>query len=170
MDINVDKLELCGNYFFKNGLKVCLAESMTAGYLASIISLERNAGDYFLGSIVCYHDDMKIKALQVDPQLLKIYGGVSSEVTREITNGLLHIFKPDIAIGITGFAFECSQTSFEKPVGTVYIHIIFNSFTTLKVCRFSGTAEEIIKSTCNEVIEILFERIQLINSYDKCKL
>jgi len=170
MQVNSEKLSICGEYFSKNELKVVLAESMTAGFVASVMSLEKHAGDYFLGSVVCYHDDMKIESLQIDPDLLDKYGSVSAEVTSELVKGLQRIYRPDIAIAVTGFAYECKETTEKNPVGTVFIDMQFENFGLSKKCRFKGTPEGIIKAATNEIIENLFETIQVFQTVQKCKL
>ncbi|MGH2623374.1 MAG: CinA family protein [Sphingobacterium sp.] len=125
MLIKSKKLEFCGKFLAEHKLKLVLAESMTAGYLSCAFSLERHAGDYFLGSVVSYHDQMKIMGLQIDPNTIQQYGGVSAEVTAEMVAGLAGNFEADIRIANTGFAFECQETTAENPVGTVYIHLQF---------------------------------------------
>ncbi|WP_270088979.1 CinA family protein [Sphingobacterium sp. SYP-B4668] len=170
MEINSEKLNLCGEYFSKNELKLVLAESMTAGFVASVISLEQHAGDYFLGSVVCYHDEMKKQALQIDADLLDKYGGVSAEVTAALVKGLQRVYRPDIAIAITGFASACGETTDKNPVGTVFINMQFENFGFSKKCLFKGLPEEIIKATTNEIIENLYETIQVFQTVQKCKL
>lgn len=170
MQLNSEKLRVCDSYFSANNMKLVLAESMTAGYVASVISLWKKSGDYFLGSVVCYHDDMKIEALKVDPYLLKRYGGVSAEITAELIKGLQHVYNPDIAIAVTGFAYESTVTDMNNPVGTVFINIQYADFDFSKKCRFTGSPEDIIKAATIEIIENLYESILLHQTSRKSKL
>ena len=161
MLINSEKLDFCGKFLSEHHLKLVLAESMTAGYLSSVFSLERHAGDYFLGSVVSYHDRMKNMALDIDPQIIQQYGGVSCEVTAEMIAGLARNYESDIRIANTGFAYECQETTVENPVGTVFIHLQFGDYELTQKCNFHGSPEEIINDTCLQVIEMLYEVTQL---------
>ncbi|EEI91113.1 competence/damage-inducible domain protein CinA [Sphingobacterium spiritivorum ATCC 33300] len=170
MEINSDKLNFCGAYFSKKKLKLILAESMTAGFVASVISLEINSGDYFLGSVVCYHDDMKISSLGVDPKLIKKAGAVSEEVTHALLNGLKEQYEAHIAVAVTGFAFEDKASNPENPVGTVFIQIQYLNAFINKKCLFTGEAHDIITATANEIIENLYEMVLLSETQDKDKI
>ncbi|MGJ1285206.1 CinA family protein [Sphingobacterium spiritivorum] len=170
MDINSDKLNFCGDYFSKKNLKLILAESMTAGFISSVISLEINSGDYFLGSIVCYHDDMKISSLGVDPELIKKAGAVSEEVTHALLNGLKEQYEAHIAVAVTGFAFEDKASNPENPVGTVFIQIQYLNAFINKKCLFTGEAHDIITATANEIIENLYEMVLLSETQEKDKI
>lgn len=159
MDIHTEKLAYCGKYFKTKGLKLVLAESMTAGFLGLLFSLEKYSGDYFLGSIVCYHDDMKKQILNIDEQLLSNYGGVSAEVTNAMIKGLEQKYSADVSIAVTGFASECKETNEESPVGTVYVDISFENMGLSKKCQYHGSPQEIIQKTAHEIIEDLYEMI-----------
>jgi len=155
--INKEKLAYCGAHLANNKLKLILAESMTAGSLGLTFSLEKQSGDYFLGSIVCYHDDMKIQSLQIDKDLLNSYGGVSAEVTRVLAKNVKDNYQADLAIAVTGFAFDCKETSVEKPVGTVFMEICFANRSVSKKLHFAGAAEEIIAAANAAIIDELYE-------------
>ncbi|EFK59842.1 CinA family protein [Sphingobacterium spiritivorum] len=170
MDINSDKLNFCGDYFSKKNLKLILAESMTAGFISSVISLEINSGDYFLGSIVCYHDDMKISSLGVDPELIKKAGAVSEEVTHALLNGLRDRYDAHIAVAVTGYAFEDKAISDENPVGTVFLQIQYQNSFINKKCLFTGEAHDIITATANEIIENLYEMVLLSETQERDKI
>ncbi|MGJ1433148.1 CinA family protein [Sphingobacterium spiritivorum] len=170
MEINNDKLNFCGAYFSKKNLKLILAESMTAGFVASVISLEINSGDYFLGSIVCYHDDMKILSLGVEPDLIQKAGAVSEEVTNALLNGLKDRYEAHIAVAVTGFAFEDKAISAENPVGTVFLQIQYQNSFINKKCLFAGEAHDIIMATANEIIENLYEMVLLSEAQEKDKI
>jgi len=161
MLIKSKKLDFCGKFLSEHKLRLVLAESMTAGYLSNVFSLESHAGDYFLGSVVSYHDEMKRMALQIDPRIIQQYGGVSFEVTAAMVAGLARNFQSDIRIANTGFAYECKETTAENPVGTVYIQLQFDDYELVQKCNFQGDPQQIIKDTCLQVIEMLYEVVQL---------
>lgn len=158
MEKNKAILQRIGRSLVTHGHKLVLAESMTAGALASVISREKHAGDYFLGGIVCYSDEMKRASLQVDPDLLNTYGGVSAEVTAALIGGLLTNFPmAQVRVAITGFAFECPATTPETPVGTVFVHIQFQRAHYTKRFNLEGDEQQIIDQTIHLVLRLIDE-------------
>lgn len=158
MEENLHILDRIGSSLANHGLKLVLAESMTAGALASTISAVHNAGDYFLGSVVCYSDEMKQSALDVEPDLLETFGGVSAEVTAALVHGLHSRFPmADLKAAVTGFAFECAATTRETPVGTVFIHIQLERVHYTKRYTLEGDEKSIIDQTIHLVLKLIDE-------------
>lgn len=158
MENNFPILERIGSSLKNNGLKLVLAESMTAGALASVISRAPNAGDFFLGSVVVYSDEMKQSALDVDSDLLETIGGVSAEVTAALIRGLqTHFPMADLLVAITGFAFECPATTAENPVGTVFIHIQLERIRYTKRYVLEGDENAIIDQSVDLVLNLIGE-------------
>ena len=60
-------------------LTLSVAESCTGGKIASIIVSYEGASDFFLGGIVSYSVDSKIRILNIDNQRIEKYGVVSAE-------------------------------------------------------------------------------------------
>ena len=106
----------------KRGTTVSLAESCTGGGLGSRITNIPGSSSVFLGGIVAYSDLMKTKLLGVKEETLAKYGAVSSEVAREMADGIRRITGSDIGIGITGIAGP-DGGAVGKPVGLVHMHI-----------------------------------------------
>lgn len=149
-------LERIGPVLAAHELRLVLAESMTAGALASAFSLEKHAGDYLVGSIVCYSDEMKQMALGVRPALIDAFGGVSAEVTEALVSALQRRFHhAKLLIAITGFAFECEATTRENPVGTVYIHIRFDRLDYARKYIFEGDQISIIQQAIHITIRLI---------------
>lgn len=143
----------------QKNLRLILAESMTSGAIASVISMDHLAGEYFLGSIVCYDDQVKTKILNVDKTLIEEFGGVSAEVTEAMCKGLQEIFaESDIQVSLTGFAFDSIATSKENPVGTVYINAQYAKLNLLKKYVLDGNDQH-IKSKAVEQAFILIEEL-----------
>lgn len=131
--------------FIDRKLQLVLAESMTSGAVASVISTDHDAGEYFVGSVVCYSDEVKTRVLDVDDNLIEQYGGVSEQVTRALTDGLHQLFpNTSLLVSITGFAFECPATSRENPVGTTYIDIRYANHHHTEKYIFDGGDRDII--------------------------
>jgi nicotinamide-nucleotide amidase len=100
--------------------RIALAESCTAGLLASRISEPPGASDYLAGGVVAYADDAKRDLLGVPAELLEAHGAVSPEVAEAMADGATERFRAGIGIGITGIAGPEGGTK-QKPVGYVCV-------------------------------------------------
>lgn len=97
-------------------------ESCTGGSIARKIISVPGSSDYYLGSIVAYHNDIKTTILGVSQNILNEYGAVSEEAIREMLKGGLKILKSDYVIATSGIAGPGGGTE-DKPVGTVFIGV-----------------------------------------------
>jgi nicotinamide-nucleotide amidase len=79
------------------------------------------ASGEFLGSIVAYSDDVKVRELGVPAELIARHGAVSAEVAEAMAHGARERLGADVAVSVTGIAGPDGGTP-EKPVGLVYLH------------------------------------------------
>ncbi|HTE33276.1 MAG TPA: CinA family protein, partial [Chryseolinea sp.] len=75
---------------------------------------------YFLGSIIPYAYEIKMRQLGVKPETLEEHGAVSEETIREMANLVRAKFNTTIGVATSGVAGPAGATA-EKPVGTVWI-------------------------------------------------
>ncbi|SRR5579883_104911 len=106
------------------------AESCTGGLIASKITETDGASTVFYGSIVAYHNHVKIKELGVRQLTLIEHGAVSEETAIEMAEGALEKLGSDFAIAVTGIAGPDGGTK-EKPVGTIWIALAERNAPTL---------------------------------------
>jgi len=104
----------------RDGHRVGLAESCTAGLLAARLSEPPGASEYLAGGVVAYSNDAKAELLRIPVELIERHGAVSPEVAEAMADGALARFNADIGVGITGIAGPEGGTE-EKPVGYVCI-------------------------------------------------
>jgi nicotinamide-nucleotide amidase len=100
--------------------RISTAESCTGGYLAHRITSVEGSSDYYMGSLIAYHNEIKRYYLKVPEEILKNYGAVSEECIRAMITGACTFFKTDYAIATCGIAGPGGGTK-DKPVGTVWI-------------------------------------------------
>ncbi len=117
---NIELEERVGQLLRENNKTIACAESCTGGYLSHLITSVPGSSDYFQGSYVAYSYDIKEKALQVDPEVLKTQGAVSEEVVIQMAKNIREVFGTSIGVSLSGIAGPGGATK-DKPVGTVWI-------------------------------------------------
>lgn len=138
--------------FIAKGWSLSTAESCTGGSLAARLTRIPDASKYYMGSIICYSNDLKIKLLDVSAETINQHGAVSKEVVIEMANGILKQTGTDFAIAVTGIAGPTGGTP-DKPVGTVWGAIIQKDgmpFAWKFKC--SGSRGEIIDKTVDVLL------------------
>ncbi len=154
-------LKECG----KRGLTLATAESCTGGNIAHELTLNPGASEVFVGSVVSYSNDVKMRLLGVDEQTLAENGAVSLDVVSEMAAGALRATGASVAIATSGIAGPGGGSE-EKPVGTVCyaaavatpdgeIHIEADSR------RFPGNRTRVIDSSTTRA---LINAIKLLRS------
>jgi nicotinamide-nucleotide amidase len=103
------------------GLTLATAESSTGGLVAARITDVPGSSGEFLGSIVAYSNDVKVRELAVPAELIEEHGAVSAEVAEAMARGARERLGADVAVSVTGIAGPDGGSP-EKPVGLVYLH------------------------------------------------
>lgn len=150
------KIAACSKLIAQNKLKIAFAESATAGRMASEFSLTEDSGAILLGGIVCYDACTKEDLFGIAKEIIDQYTAESAEVTKLISEGLRKHFDCDIAVGITGLTTPGGSETPDKPVGTMFIHIILpeNRYIVHREV-FKGTPEKIIKQCTERVASLI---------------
>jgi nicotinamide-nucleotide amidase len=86
------------------------------------------------------------------------YGAVSSEVAKEMVEGISRITNADVAIATTGIAGPDGGTA-EKPVGTVWIAVKFGDELRVEHFRFGTQREAHIVRSANQAMLMAAEMI-----------
>lgn len=110
------------NRFIKEQLTLSAAESCTGGSFSSRLISIPGASHYFLGSMIAYTNELKVKVLGVPEELIFEKGAVSSEVVRAMCKGILALTDSDYGVAVSGVAGPTGGSE-EKPVGTVWLAI-----------------------------------------------
>ena len=117
-DVN---LELAiGNILKQKQWMMSTAESCTGGFIAHLVTSIAGSSDYYKGSIIAYHNEVKENNLHVPSQTIELHGAVSEETVIAMAKGALTTLHADVSIAISGIAGPGGGTS-EKPVGLVWI-------------------------------------------------
>ncbi len=118
-----------GEYLKLKSKTVSIAESCTGGMLGASFTDIAGSSEYFIGGIIAYSNEVKMKLLNVKQETIEQFGAVSQETASEMAINVRQLFNTDYGISITGIAGPAGGTP-DKPVGTVWIGIA-NSLTVI---------------------------------------
>ena len=118
-----DSLEkVLGQILIGKNATLSTAESCTGGLIAHKITSIAGSSAYYMGSIISYSNDIKMKELGVQKSTLDNFGAVSEATVVEMLKGLLKKTNTTYGITVSGVAGPGGGTP-EKPVGTVWIAV-----------------------------------------------
>jgi len=142
-----------------SGKTLVVAESCTGGLLGGAITSIPGSSLYFSGGVLAYGNSAKISLLGVPPDLIAARGAVSREVAVAMADGVLSIFRADLAIAVTGVAGP-GGGSRGKPVGTVWVAVVSpGGVRYAHRFRFSGGREavrrEAVRASLCAAIDVL---------------
>ena len=140
-------------------LKLSVAESFTAGRVASSIISNSGASEFVHEGIVAYSNQSKLSRLNVDKGDLIKNGAVSSVVAYHMAVGLLKTGDCDVAISTTGIAGPKSDNT-EKPVGLCYIAIGMKDGVHTYKYNLSGNREEITETAKNTALFLTIKKLK----------
>ncbi|MDZ4714237.1 MAG: competence/damage-inducible protein A [Cytophagales bacterium] len=112
--------EAIGKILRSAKLTLSIAESCTGGYLSHLITSVPGSSDYFLGSMIPYAYEIKMRQLGVKPEVLEKNGAVSEPTIIEMANIVRAKFNSDIGVATSGIAGPGGATP-DKPVGLIWI-------------------------------------------------
>jgi len=117
--------------------KVSFAESCTGGLLMKNITDISGASEVFDGGVVSYAVSVKESMVGVDPEIIKMHGVVSGEVTEQMAQGAMKLMGADYGVGISGYAGPSGGDD-KYPVGTVFFSICSRERTVTRKIYVSG--------------------------------
>lgn len=134
-------------------LTVATAESCTGGQLAAALTAAAGASSFYVGGVVAYADEAKIRHLGVDPREIEAHGAVSRQVALAMASGGLARFGAGLAMAVTGVAGPGGGTP-EKPVGTVWIAVARPGRSDVRRAQFSGDRRAVQDQSVAEALEM----------------
>ena len=106
----------------EKGVSIAVAESCTAGIIASKLTALPGSSSFFKGGVVAYQNEIKTKILGVRQSIIDEKTEVSVEVVNQMAKSVLEKFDANFAIATTGYAGPAGGTN-KNPIGTVFIAI-----------------------------------------------
>jgi nicotinamide-nucleotide amidase len=143
-----------GELLKEKGLTIACAESCTGGHVSEMITANSGSSEYYRGSIVPYHNELKINILGVKEETIAQHGAVSEACVIEMAERVRELFGADIGVATSGIAGPTGATP-EKPVGTIWIALADGKETQTKLYNFHFDRESNIDLTANSVLNLV---------------
>ena len=131
-------------------MTLATAESITGGGLGAAITSVPGASDVFLGGLITYSDQSKIKFLEIAKRILTKHTAVSEEVAIAMAQSARKQFGTDYAIATTGVAGP--GKAYGQKAGTVWVAIDSKKGPVTLCLALSGTREDIRHATIQSAL------------------
>lgn len=145
------------HYCLEHGLHIATAESCTGGRIAARLTARAGASSYFTSGIVCYSDEVKHRLLGVSSEALATYSAVSSQVARQMAEGVQHLLSSDIGLSTTGYLGPHVEDG--SPIGLVYIGLAYRGETLVHELHLSGPRTSLAEQTVDEALHLLWRQL-----------
>jgi PncC family amidohydrolase len=142
----------------ENGVVVGTAESCTGGLIAKVITDLAGSSRFFLGGVVSYANETKMRLLSVPEEQLAAHGAVSAQVARSMAVGARDAMGADCAVAVTGVAGPGGGGP-AKPVGLTYVAVADARGSDVRRYVWSGDRAEIRAETARAALMMLIERV-----------
>lgn len=137
--------QLLVNTCVEKKITIATCESISAGLLASKIADIPGASQVLAFGLVTYQTAAKVQILEI-ADIIARHGVISQECANAMAKVTSEYNLSDISIAITGNAGPDVQD--EKPVGFVYIAILFRGEIHEYPLTLSGSRHEIREKVC----------------------
>lgn len=138
---------------------VAFVECATAGRMSSEFSLCDPNGTMLRGGMLCHDAFVRKNVLKLPQWVVDKYPPESAEITESLAIYAAAFFETDVTVAITGIIASGGNETPEKPVGTIFIHIILPMGAIAHQERFFGTPERIILQAIDRTAELITARI-----------
>ena len=138
----------------KRNISISIVESCTGGLLSSKFTSVAGISKIFNMGLITYSNKSKSSLLKISQNDLKKYGAVSHQTASLMVKNLQQLTKSKLCISTTGIAGPLGGTKI-KPVGLVFIGIIYKKKFTVLEKKFKGTRIQIQQKTVKSIFDAL---------------
>ena len=128
------------------GLRVAVAESLTAGRISSFLGRGEAASEWYRGAVVAYDEEVKFEVLGVTRGPV-----VTAACAREMADGVRTLLGADVALGITGVGGPGPQE--DCPPGTVHLAVSTEEGTRTVHVRLDGDPSEVVAAATSLALD-----------------
>ena len=147
------------NLINKANISLSTAESCTGGLIAKMMTDIPGSSACFQGSVVVYSNEQKENLLKIGKDILDDYGAVSQQTLEAMLYGCKDLFKTELLCAVTGIAGPDGGTN-DKPVGTVFIGIMYKDKLLWEKCYFTGTREIVRHKSAEKAIFMMINMLE----------
>lgn len=133
----------------ERGLRLCVAESLTSGRLASTVGAAEGAGEWFAGGIVAYLTDVKERVLGLSPGT----DPVSAACAEQLAAGARELFDADLCVTTTGVGGPGPEDG--HPPGTVFLGWATDDGIGHRMLALTGDPQEVLDETVDAAVKLL---------------
>ena len=139
------------------GQTVAVAESLTGGLVAAVLTDVPGASAAFRGGIVTYATELKALLLGVDAVMLAQHGAVYPPVAVAMANGVRIRLGATYGLATTGVAGP--EPADGHPVGTAHIAVSVADDTVVRTIALTGDRQQIRRLTVENALGLLLGRL-----------
>ena len=132
---------------------VATAESLTGGGLGRLLTETPGSSATYVGGVVAYATELKIRLLGVPEHLVEQHGVVSAECALAMARGIRDLTGATYGLSTTGVAGPDRQE--DKPAGTVFVGVVGPDASTALALELVGGRSAIRERTCLEALSAL---------------
>lgn len=132
----------------ERGAVVAVAESLTAGAIASELGAAPSAANWFAGAVVAYTRSVKHSLLQVSPGPV-----VCASAAQEMASEVARLLGATYSVAVTGAGGPEPQD--DREAGTVFLAVASPTGVEVQERHFAGPPEQVVKQTVREALRLL---------------
>lgn len=136
------------------GARLATAESCTGGLVAGRLTAIPGASATYVGGVVAYDNEVKVRQLGVSRDLLAQQGAVSEPVVLAMADGGRERLGADLAVAVSGIAGPDGGTP-DKPVGTVWLGASWGDARRAIRLGLPGARDEIRARAAQAALDLL---------------
>jgi nicotinamide-nucleotide amidase len=133
-------------------VNVAVAESVTAGLIATRLAAAPHASLWFRGGVVAYSPHAKFKLLGVTEGPL-----VSPGCAEAMSRGVADLLDADVAVAVTGVGGPDPVEG--QPPGTVWFGVTWRGRDRSETRHFDGAVEDVLKAAAGYALRLLHEQL-----------
>jgi PncC family amidohydrolase len=145
-----------GELLRRRGLRLAVAESCTGGLLGHRLTNVPGSSTYFVGGVISYAYEAKVRLLGVRWETLEAYGAVSRETVLEMAHGARRMLAADLGLSVSGIAGPGGGTP-DKPVGLAWFGLNAKGFENAWSTVSEGDRLSIKEQFAETALKLLVE-------------
>lgn len=150
--------DVVGRLLAEQGTTLATAESCTGGLIGHRITSVSGSSRYYLGGVIAYSNEAKVRELAVSAEAIAEHGAVSGKVAAQMAAGVRAAFGSDFGLGITGVAGPTGGTP-DKPVGLVYAAVADRDRSWVRRFQFASDRTTIQEWSAQLALDLLRRRL-----------